>query len=155
MKIPLTKNKITIVDKGDFEGLNKHKWAFDITGYAVRTIHRRIAKLKYKTIKVYMHHEILGKPKEGYVIDHRNMNRLDNRRKNLRFISDSESMYNRTLKKNLSGFRGVVKCTCGHCKNRWIAKINVNKKTISLGGFPTAELAGKAYSQAAKKYYGY
>lgn len=44
--------------------------------------------------QILMHHLVIGKPDEGYVTDHINRNRLDNRKENLRFVTRSENNYN-------------------------------------------------------------
>ncbi len=41
---------------------------------------------------VYAHHLVIGKPPAGFVTDHINGNGLDNRRANLRHVSQSENM---------------------------------------------------------------
>lgn len=41
---------------------------------------------------LYAHHLVIGKPPKGFVTDHVNGNGLDNRRENLRHVSQSENM---------------------------------------------------------------
>ena len=47
-----------------------------------------------------LHKNLLGKQEKGYVIDHINRNKLDNRLENLRVITCKENSYNRTKNKN-------------------------------------------------------
>ena len=42
----------------------------------------------------YLHWEILGKPPAGLVTDHINQNKLDNRRVNLRHVTQSQNLQN-------------------------------------------------------------
>mgnify|MGYP001568999192 CR=1 FL=1 len=55
-RIPLTKGQFALVDKEDFEELNKHKWYTSIWGYAIRNA--TIAVGKRKTTR--MHRVIAG-----------------------------------------------------------------------------------------------
>lgn len=76
------KDKIALVDEEDFKRINYYKWFLDKNGYAV-------ANLNYKQIK--MHHLVIGKPPEKvdlHVTDHINSNKLDNRKSNLRHVSN-------------------------------------------------------------------
>ena len=74
-EIPLAKGKAAIVDDADYERLGIHHWSCSKAGYAMRGF-RENGKMVY----LKMHHAILGKPPRGFVVDHINGNRLDNRR---------------------------------------------------------------------------
>jgi len=88
-------------------------------------------------------------PKEE--IDHKNLNRSDNRIANLRESTISENARNKTLgKNNKSGYKGVSYVVS---RKSWLAAIRVDKKTISLGWFKSAEEAAAAYCEACKKYH--
>ena len=82
-------------------------------------------------------------------VDHRDRNGLNNRRSNLRLATDLQQAANRTTPTNAAGFRGVA--VRG---KRFEARINVNKKYVSLGRFASAELAARAYDKAAFKQFG-
>jgi hypothetical protein len=69
----------------------------------------------------------------GFVIDHINCNRADNRFENLRKISHSENSFN-TKSKN--EFTGVF-----YKNNNWAFQISINKKRIRKQGFKTKEEA--------------
>lgn len=87
-------------------------------------------------------------------LDHRDLNRRNNRWSNIRRASDSQNGANRGMMvTNTSGKKGVY----WHKKQkRWVASIRVNGKLISLGRFSPDQLedAGKAYEQAAIAYFG-
>ncbi len=44
--------------------------------------------------KIFLHHFVFGKPKDGFVIDHINGNGLDNQKSNLRFATKSQNNQN-------------------------------------------------------------
>jgi HNH endonuclease/AP2 domain len=79
-------------------------------------------------------------------IDHINGIKTDNRISNLRLVTPNQNQQNRKPKKGGTGIKGVWRS-----KNRFIAQIAVNGKSIYLGSFKTKEEAGSAYAKAAKK----
>jgi len=107
-KIKLTQGRYALVDDEDFNWLNQWKWCFDRSnGYAHRN-----QWVNGKNRKIYMHRIILGNPR-GILIkvetDHKNRNKLDNRRKNLRVVTRSENVLNKGLQSNnTSGIPGVT-----------------------------------------------
>ena len=64
---------------------------------------------------------------------------------------DEQAINKRVYKNSNSGVRGV---SWSNDKNRWIATISVNKKTIYLGSFVNKDDAIKARKEAEKKYWG-
>ena len=103
--------------------------------------------------KIYMHNLIL--PCEiGFVADHINghKSRPDNRKQNLRQVTDQQNNFNRDKgSNNTSGFIGV-----GYDKekNKYVAYIGLNYKTIHLGYFNSFTMAVKARIEAEIKYFG-
>ncbi len=150
-QIPLTQGKHAIVDEEDYEFLSQWKWCYHF-GYAVRTQYFQGDK-KDKRIRKFikMHRFILNTP-NGMDTDHINMNKLDNRRKNLRVATRSQNQANKKSQINSSSqYKGVG---WHKRKKKWTAQISVNNRLIHLGGFSTEEKAALAYNEAAKKYYG-
>ncbi|MDT4872900.1 AP2 domain protein [compost metagenome] len=93
---------------------------------------------------------VLGREKGGGV-DHRDGNKLDNRRGNLRQATQGQNAKNtRLARNNTSGFKGVSRTAEG----RWRARITVDRKEIRLGVFGTPEEAAAAYDKAAKQMHG-
>ncbi len=70
-----------IIDDEDYFKVSNHSWALK-DGYAVTTYGG-----SYK-----MHHLVFGKPPKGLVTDHKNGNKLDNRKENLQFVFQSYNM---------------------------------------------------------------
>lgn len=86
------------------------------------------------------------------IIDHKNHNKADNRKENLRIVTSSKNSMNRKISKNnSSGVTGV----CWHKKSqRWVARITVDNHRIELGSFSNFEDAVKARKEAEEKYFG-
>jgi len=87
-------------------------------------------------------------------IDHKNLNKKDNRLSNLRLASDSQNRQNTGIsKRNTSGVKGVTWCVQ---KRRWRAmiKLHDDKWQTHLGYFKNKDDAKAAYDNAAKIYFG-
>jgi hypothetical protein len=86
------------------------------------------------------------------LIDHKNLNRSDNRLENLRLATNSSNKANRFMPANNStGFKGV---SFSKSMKLWQASICRNYKQMHLGFFESAEEAHAAYSEAAKRLFG-
>ncbi len=148
-KIKLTQGKFALVDDEDFEWLNKRKWTYDKGGYAYRKIW--IGGVGKKERKVYMHRLILEVPK-GKVTDHKNGNKLDNRKFNLSVCTQFENMKNcKISKNNVCGYKGVSQNKKG---GNWNAEIMSDGKRYRFFGFKTTIEAAKKYNELAIKYHG-
>lgn len=87
--------------------------------------------------------------KIGQVVDHIDGNRQHDLLANLRCASFSENGFNRRANKNnTSGYKGVYASK----NSRWNAKIMVNRKSINLGHFGSAEEARDAYVAGERLY---
>jgi hypothetical protein len=140
-KIYLSQGMYTLVDNDLFEYLNQWKWFFK-QGYAVRN---------EKPNTIFMHRVINNTP-SGYVTDHINRNRLDNRRRNLRTATIRDNARNRSIPiTNRSGYIGV---SLYKRTGSWIAYISINGKKKSLGYYDTIKEAVNARKRAEKQYYG-
>lgn len=99
----------------------------------------------YKTVILHAH--ILNIPK-GMVGDHINHNTLDNRRINLRVVTQAQNNQNKAgayRSNNSSGVRGV---TWKKSHQKWEAQVMVNKKQNYLGLFDILEEAAQAVANA-------
>jgi hypothetical protein len=142
-EIPLTQGKVALVDDEDYPHLSAFKWHLN-AGYAARS-HPWDGKRR----RTFMHDQLLPAP-PGFFTDHRNRNRLDNRRENLRISTRSQNAANRRLPRtNTSGFRGVHRSGRG-----WAATITCAGKHYYLGTFDTPEEAATAYDKKALELFG-
>ena len=96
-----------LVDPEDFEWLNQYHWDHLSSGYARRTTSR--AKGKKRSV-VYMHRQIMGLEKgDERQVDHINQDKLDNRRSNLRIVTQAQNLQNVGARKGArSRYRGVM-----------------------------------------------
>ena len=86
----------------NYEYLSQWKWKIDSKGYAVRKTSRKFPPRK----NIYMHREIVKTP-EGLFTDHKNFNRLDNRKQNLRICTKRQNQIHQFNSRNKTGIRGV------------------------------------------------
>lgn len=111
----------TLYDICDHTKCLKHLWYIQGNGYVEN---KKVGK---------MHNYILNRNTKDrkIVCDHFNGNKLDNRRKNLRIVTQSVNNHNKRIyRHNTSGFRGV---TWSSLHNKWRARIILNSKTHNFG----------------------
>ncbi len=141
VKIDLPNNRYAIIDKEDLHLIQGYKWTW--TGKYVRAT--------TKTGGVYLHRIITGASK-GSDVDHKNGDTLDNRRENLRVCSRSENSANqKRMRGGSSKYKGVTFCKT---RNKWVAKIMKNYKTVFIGRYKTEENAALAYNKKAVELFG-
>ena len=125
------------VDEDDYEHLAQFGWRV-ANGYASRT------NLGARG-NVGMARELLGLSKgDGFVADHINRDRLDNRRMNLRAVTHAENMQNVSAHRgSRSGYRGVH---WNGTSDKWVASARVEGRSRFLGLFDTPEGAHEVVS---------
>lgn len=136
--IALTKRKFALVDATDFDLLAKFNWSYSC-GAAVANVNGKM---------VLMHRLLLQVTGE---VDHINRNRLDNRRGNLREATRSQNAANRDRQSNSGHFKGV---RWRPERNRWQARLTVERNEKHLGYFTDEIEAACAYNAAAIKHFG-
>lgn len=148
--IPLTKGKFAQVDDADYDDLAQFKWYFD-GRYARRSTPRQPGQKRQGVER--MHRRILGLPPGNTpFVDHRDLDKLNNQRHNLRSATRSQNVQNSGLRAdNKSGFKGV---TWRPDNGNWQAQLNVNGRNRHLGYFPQPELAYEFRCLAADMCHG-
>lgn len=143
--IELTKGQVAIVDDEDFTELAQYRWQCTVTGYARRR------KPGVKPTWVFMHREIV-KPPTGCEVDHKNQNKLDNRRSNLRVVTRQQNVWNRPVQpRNKTGAKGVY---FSKKIQKYYSRIRENGGYRYLGVFETVKAAKSAYDTEAKRIHG-
>ena len=154
-EIPLTGGRLhlpsgacALVDDEDFERVGGMHWRiFMANGRRIFAVSRRAT---------LMHRHILGVP-SNVKVDHLNGDGLDNRRSNLRTLTQSQVLakyWARDVRSNPSTkFLKGVSLVEGRSRP-WRATISVEGKKRSLGYFTSEEEAGKAYDDAARACFG-
>lgn len=140
-----SKNELFYFDLEDYNKIKDYCWFIDSNGYLVAKdehhnnikLHRKILNLEYGDNKC---------------VDHINHDKMDNRKSNLRIVTNQQNMMNQKLKDcNTSGVTGV------HWDNTngyWVAQIGYNKQKIHIGNFSNFDEAVKARKKAEEKYFG-
>ncbi|MFB9993189.1 HNH endonuclease [Deinococcus oregonensis] len=154
--IPLRNKKTEIiafawVDTEDFQRISELCWHRDSKGYA-----RTSLVVANKRIHLWMHRLILG-DQAGLVIDHKNLNRLDNRRENIRHSTRSQNAPNKRKSGGTSyesEYKGVVRVEREGLPPRYKASLMKDGKYVLSSLFATEEDAALAYDQAAIKFFG-
>lgn len=139
----LNTNNMFYFDIEDYDKIKQYRWHEYIrNGY-----HTVEAWDPDRQCNIKMHWVIFGK-----YCDHRDRNPLNNRKYNLRNATITENVRNKTKgKNNASGIIGV--CWDAE-RQKWMARIGVNKKNKNLGRFANKEDAIKARLNAEIKYFG-
>lgn len=140
--------KFALVDDADFELVSAYKWHASKDGtYWYAKTNRKTARGWRPTS---MHRMILGFPRA--LIDHRNLNGLDNRRHNLRLATKAQNAA------NSPGHRDRKSKHKGVCfekfTGRWLAQLRVNGKWVFRARFDTEDQAGLAYKAAVEQHCG-
>lgn len=124
----------TLIDKEDLEKIKNYKWCLNGYGYVM-------TKINGKT--TFLHRLIFNNLFIRNEIDHRNGNKLDNRKNNLRLVTHQQNQMNRKSE----GY-------CWHKKaKKWMVYITANEKQIYLGLFEEKQEAIVARKRAEVKYF--
>lgn len=152
--IPLTRGQSAIVDQADSD-LAQMDW-YTYPGKNAYYAHRN-GRTNHKRFTQRMHRVILSRilgrdllPSE--LVDHVDLNGLNNRRDNLRLANHTQNNANReTRNDNKTGYKGVH---LHKPSGKYHVSISVSKKRLYLGLHDTPELAAIAYNNAAKEHFG-
>ena len=140
------KNAIALVSKETLNIVLKFKWYLGKNGYPVtyQSIDQEI-----KLGKPWCMHKIITpRLSKGYVIDHINRNKLDNRLSNLRICTSIQNSYNTSRINNK--YKGVKKGS----NNTWNAIISKDGKIHEIKNIKTEKEAAKIYDFMAEELFG-
>lgn len=134
------KNIEFIFDLDDYDRVSKKYWKFSC-GYIY-------ADKLLKLHNFIMNHE----PTKFLVVDHINRNPLDNRKENLRIISQQNNAINSSIgKNNTSGIIGVY---FDNSKNKWRATLKIDGKQKTLFQSVDKDVCIIKRLEAELKYFG-
>ena len=130
-----------IIDKEDLDKVKGYKWGM---------CHNYVSTL-YNRKRILLHRFIVD-CEDDMMVDHIDGNPLNNTKSNLRIVTSQQNALNKDTKGIGNNKRIGVTFSKRH--NKWLAKIQVNKKEIYLGMYSTEEEAIKAREEAEIKYFG-
>jgi len=137
----------TMIDTADASWVNEDRWHLGSDDRAQRIVSGET---------VFLHREVMnvdyGNP---IIVDHFNRQHLDNRRSNLRLVTQAQNAQNRSKKAPAtSKHRGVCWKPARGAKNphgRWCARLSVTGIAIHVGYYDTEEAAAEAVQAARRK----
>jgi len=146
VSISLSNGGLAIVDDADAANVQQYVWWRTKSGPR-KTYVRGWVNGK----RAYLHRFIMAFP--SGIVDHINGDRMDNRRSNLRIVTNAQNIQNGRTRRtnNKTGFKGVCWDTE---RSKFLATITVNKQTIHIGRFNSAIEAARAYDAAARLHHG-
>ena len=148
-EIPLTQGKVALIDDEDYEWISQFKWY----AYKGRSTFYSMRNIKGGN-PVRLHREILKRNlgenfKDSFVVDHINHNGLDNRKGNLRLVTNRENLMNQKNKSFYSSIYPGVFVSKGKYRNKkYVAQIRIGEKRKFLGSFYTEIEAAITYVKA-------
>jgi len=152
-EIRLLRGQAALIDDEDLLKIAGYRWLLSAKGYVVAMLGPR-----NKRKAVWLHRLVAGTP-NGFDTDHRNRNKLDCRKQNLRPATRRQNTGNRVKQINgkASTFKGVTWHAQG--KGYWRARFryrDAKAKAHSnhLGLFADETEAARAYDRAAMAHFG-
>ena len=118
-------------DLDDLPIIESRRWYVDKDGYLTSSYYY------LGQLRIVRFHRIVAHAKPGQWVEHKDKNRANNRKQNMRCCSYSENNRNRGLySTNTSGVAGI---SFDKKRNRWAASITYNSKRIFIGRFRDKE----------------
>jgi hypothetical protein len=142
--IELSQGLVTVLDNSDLEMVSAYQsnWYADKhhnTFYA-RSTGGKLAK------GTYLHRLIMGVLDPYIIVDHKDLDGLNNKRHNLRIITQSQNVANGRDKPRRSPYKGVIKRG-----ERWYAFARYMYIQHHLGVYDTAEEAAQSYDDFQRR----
>jgi hypothetical protein len=148
-EIKLTQDQLALVDDDDFDYINQWGWYAKFQKGTHSFYAARNEKLGDKQVTVRMHRVIM-QTEPGFVVDHINHNTLDNRKANLRNVTEKQNLMNKVMyKNNTTGVRDVLRHGSGYR-----ARIGVDGKRINGKTRKTVEEAKEDRLYLESKFFG-
>lgn len=143
-----TKGEPFYFDKEDYDLIKDYCWMIGNDGYVKTTLHNN-----NETSTLLFHRYIFKlDDKQNNFVDHINHITIDNRKQNLRVVTNSQNCMNHKLKSNNTS--GVTGVSYDLKSNKWHSRIGINNKEISLGFYDDFKEAVEVRKKAEEKYHG-
>jgi len=143
---------IMLVSYLDLELIIKFKWYLTASGYP-GTYGSLDGLVKFSR-PLHLHQFLYPNTPHGYVVDHINRNRLDNRRSNLRICTTLQNSYNKSKPKNSTKrFKGVTK-TGTKANPVFTASVTKDGIKREIKNIKSEEEAAKVYDMMAEELFG-
>lgn len=149
--IQLTRGLTAVIDDADLPLVVGFRWQASAVRYRGSIIGYYAISGRSRS-KILMHRLIIG-AKFGEQVDHKDRDKLNNRRDNLRLATSAQNSVNRQTVNGISGFRGVTFDKRKRLKP-WRSQVMINGVRKSLGCFATAIDAAVAWDQKVRMVYG-
>jgi hypothetical protein len=137
----------SLIDRADAPIAEAYRWWLGGDDYAISLISGET---------IYLHREIMGLTYgDPLVVDHKNRQRLDNRRSNLRVVTKAVNAKNRSKRVGSSLHKGVYwkkPDPLHRTRGKWYARIIIDRKMIHLGGFETEDEAAAAVEAGRRQH---
>lgn len=132
-----------LIDIDDLGKVKNYCWRIERNDYVIANSRNGTNKI------IWLHRLIMNATNENVYVDHKNWNKRDNRKCNLRLATKSENNINIKRKKNnTSGYTGVC---LNKRNNKYAARISKNGVRTFLGSFDSFEEAVIARHEAEIK----
>jgi len=154
--IVLTRGYLSLVSEQDADELSRVSWCADLSTNRQARAARSSTPDEHGKQKKILMHRVIMEPTADQQVDHRDQHihfvhkLVDNRRENLRNVSNSQNNANRRKMRGSSMYKGVF---WNKRDEKWKAGIRVNGRGIYLGIFTSQEEAAHAYNAAHQHYF--
>lgn len=123
------------IDIEDLPLVTKYKWHASVTK-------QKNGLIYMSNNEVGFYHILLMQPNKGETVDHINRNTFDNRKCNLRIVSQTEQNHNQKVRDNIRfDIKGIDKHKDPNREKRYMARFSMNKITYRSPWYKTYEEA--------------
>lgn len=137
--------KTFLVDLDDFPLVRNYCWNISRNGYVVASAKNGA------TAALRLHRLVMGVTDSHIIVDHKNWDKTDNRKSNLRIATKSENNINiKRRSNNTSGYTGVTTTRNG----KYCARISIGNTRYYLGTYNTFQEAVDARHDAELRMHG-
>ncbi len=139
-----------VIDLDDVEKIKRYTWYLNEGGYAVASTKRDV---NGQQKGFFMHRLIMNIDDPEIEVDHIDRNRLNNRKKNLRFANDNQQSWNRSCGQNKysAEYKGIYYDTK---TKTFHVRLFYKGEDIYIGTFYNEISAANAYNYYAIEYFG-